>query len=220
MKSEQRTIKVLGLAGSPRWGGNTELLLDAFLAGATEAGGKAEKRRLSRLTVAGCTACNGCQRTGSCIVTDDFHSIDEQLIAADVIVLASPLYFANLPAQVKSLVDRSQSQWVRKFLLKDQLPATVAGHMRRRGIFLCVAGISGEDFSGVIRTVKYFFDLYQTDYWADLLLGDIDAKGAIEAHPTALRAAFDLGVRAVEESRCRDNIEMCGHAKQDRIRDD
>lgn len=211
MSSKRRTITILGLAGSPRYGGNTELLLDAFLAGATDAGGKVEKRRLAQLSVAGCIACDRCQGTGYCIVKDDFQPIDERLVAADVIALAAPLFFANLPAQVKALVDRSQCQWVRKFLRKDPLPVSTAGYTRRRGIFLCVAGAINEDFSGVMRTVKYFFDLYETDFWADLRFEDIVAKGAIEAHPTALRTAFNLGVRAVQESVFHDSIAACDH---------
>lgn len=166
------------------------------------------------MIVAGCIACDGCRTTGSCVVEDDFQPINERLIAADVIALAAPLFFANLPAQVKALVDRAQCQWVRKFLLKDQLPATTAGHARRRGILLCAAAAPGEDFSGVIRTVQYFFDLYETDCWADLLLGNVDSKGAIEARPEALRAAFDLGVRAVKESWDRDSMGMRDRAEK------
>ena len=48
-------------------------------------------------------------------------------------------------------------------------------------------------------TVKYFFDVYETDYWADLLLPGIDSKGEIDAHPNALQSAFELGERAAQE---------------------
>jgi hypothetical protein len=131
------------------------------------------------------------------VVKDDFQTVNEKLVASDVIVLAAPLFFANLPAQVKSLVDRSQCQWVRKFLLHAPLPATATGRARRRGVFLCVAGSSHEEFKGVTRTVKYFFDVYETDYWGELLLRGIEAKGDIDTRPEALQASFDLGVKAV-----------------------
>lgn len=197
MSGEKRSIGVLGLAGSPRTAGNTERLLDSFLAGAAQAGGTVEKVRISRLTITGCIACDGCRETGLCVVKDDFQTVDEKLVASDVIVLAVPLFFANLPAQVKALVDRSQCQWVRKFLLHAPLPATATGHARRRGVFLCVAGSSREEFKGATRTVKYFFDVYETDYWGELLLRGIDAKGGIDTHSEALQAAFNMGVKAV-----------------------
>jgi multimeric flavodoxin WrbA len=199
MIDRERSIRVLGLVGSPRLAGNTERLLDSFLAGAVQAGGTVEKVRVSRLTIAGCIACGGCRETGLCVVQDDFQRVDEKLVASDVIVLAAPLFFANLPAQVKSLVDRSQCQWVRKFLLHAPLPATVTGRTRRRGVFICVAGSSREEFKGAARTVKYFFDVYEADYWGELLLCGIDAKGSIDTRPEALQAAFNLGVKAVRE---------------------
>jgi len=197
MRDGERSIGVLGLAGSPRLAGNTERLLDSFLAGAVQAGGTVEKVRTSRLTIAGCVACDGCRETGLCVVKDDFQTVDEKLVASDVIVLAAPLFFANLPAQVKSLVDRSQCQWVRKFLLHAPLPATATGRARRRGVFLCVAGSAHEEFKGAIRTVKYFFDVYETDYWGELLLRGVDVNGGIDTRPEALQTAFNLGVRAV-----------------------
>jgi hypothetical protein len=206
MRDRKKVIRVLGLAGSPRTAGNTERLLDSFLAGAVQAGSAVEKVRVSRLTIAGCAACDGCRETGLCVVKDDFQAIDEKLIASDLIVLAAPLFFANLPAQVKALVDRSQCQWVRKFLLHAPLPATATGRTRRRGLFLCVAGSSRKEFKGSTRTVKYFFDLYETDYWGELLLRGIDANGGIDTR--ALQAAFDLGVKAVKAEREKWNAEL------------
>ncbi len=187
--------------------GNTERLLDSFLAGAVQAGGTVEKVRVSRLTIAGCVACDGCRETGLCVVKDDFQTVDEKLVTSDVIVLAAPLFFANLPAQVKALVDRSQCQWVRKFLLHAPLPATATGRARRRGIFLCVAGSSREEFKGAVQTVKYFFDVYETDYWGELLLCGIDANGDIDTHPEALQSAYNLGVKAVRGAAGREGEE-------------
>ena len=205
MRSGAKQMKVVGIAGSPRRNGNTEILLDRFLLGVgrgERCAGPVEvdKVVMTRLNVAGCVACGGCWDDGRCVVEDDFQSLNDKLVAADVIALAAPLFFWHLPSQVKALVDRSQCQWARKFLLKVPLAATQAGHTRRRGVFICVGGGPQPDFSGVVRTVKGFFGVYEVDYWGELLYGDVDAKGEIKAHPTALQEAFDLGVRAVEES--------------------
>jgi len=192
----KRQIRVLGIAGSPRRGGNTETLLDRFLAGAESAGARVGKVVVSRLQVEGCRACNGCWEDGRCVIQDDFLWLCDRLIDADVIALAAPLYFWGLPAQVKALVDRSQCQWVRKFVVKAPLPPTSAGHRRRRGVFICAAGEPQAYFDGVVHTVRGFFGVYEADYWAGLLHGGVDAKGDILQHPAALQEAFDLGVKA------------------------
>jgi hypothetical protein len=190
------TTRVLGLAGSPRRGGNSELLLDRFLDGAQSVGAAVEKIVVTRLKIAGCIACDGCHKDGHCVVKDDFQALNEMLIAADVIALAAPLFFWNLPAATKALVDRSQCQWARKFILKAPLPPTAAGHTRRRGVFLSVGGEEQADFKGAIRTVRGFFGLYEADYWGELLISGVDRRGAIREHPTALDSAFSLGERA------------------------
>lgn len=190
---------MLGIAGSPRRHGNTGTLLDRFLAGAESAGAATEKVVAARLDIAGCVACDGCRRDGRCVVQDDFQAVYESLVAADVIALAAPLFFWNLPAQVKALVDRAQCQWARRVVLRQPLPATPAGHIRRRGVFICVGGDRRAQFDGVRLTVRDFFRVNEADYWGELLYSGVDAAGEIEHHPTALQDAFDLGHRAVAE---------------------
>jgi putative NADPH-quinone reductase len=192
-------IRVLGLAGSPRRHGNTELLLDSFLAAADQAGAQVEKVVVSQLDIAGCISCGGCWREGVCVVRDEFQQVNETLVASDVIALAAPLFFWNVPAQVKALIDRGQSQWARKFAVRKPLPPTLAGHKRRRGVFLCVGADARRYFEGVVWTVRSFFQVYEADYWGELLYNHIESKGEIERHPTALQEAYDLGHRTVTD---------------------
>lgn len=193
-------IRVLGIAGSPRRKGNTETLLDRFLAGAASAGARVEKIVAAQLKIAGCIACDGCWDDGNCVVQDGFQYVSDKLVAADVIALAAPLFFWNLPAQVKAVVDRSQCQWARKCVLQSPLATTSAGHIRRRGVFICVGGDPQPDFGGTIQTVRDFFGVHEADYWGELLFGNVDPKGEIQKHPAALQEAFALGVRAVDEA--------------------
>jgi len=199
MEKNDVAMTILGLAASPRRGGNSEKLLDRFLAGARRAGGRTERIALAGLRVDGCRACISCEVSGQCIVADGFHSLNARLIAADIIALSSPVFFAGLPAGAKAVVDRAQCQWMRKFRLHLPLALTASGRSRRRGVLLAVAGDPHASFDGLKKTVKYFFDVYETDYWADLLLPGIDGKGEIEAHPDALQEAFELGQRSVRE---------------------
>ncbi len=189
--------RVLGLAGSPRRHGNTERLLDEFLAGASDAGAQVEKVVLTRLNFTGCVACERCFENGRCAIKDDFQYVFDRLVLADVIVLAAPLYFWNVPAQAKLLIDRSECQWARRFVLQAPLAGLPAGSRPRRGVFISTAGRPEADFAGAILTVEHFFDVWEAAYWGDLLYRDVNLKGAIEAHPVALREAFHLGQRSV-----------------------
>ena len=97
---------VLGIVGSPRRGGNTETLVDTILASAVEKGATSEKVILNELDIAPCQACNGCQRTGSCIHEDDMDQLLPLMEKSDVWVLGTPIYWWGPTAQFKLFVDR------------------------------------------------------------------------------------------------------------------
>lgn len=99
--------KVLILSGSPRKGGNSDLLCDEFARGAKEAGHLVEKIRVQDLKIGGCLACYGCRENGVCVQKDDMAQLLEKMIAADVIVLATPVYFYSLDGQMKTMIDRT-----------------------------------------------------------------------------------------------------------------
>ena len=192
-------LSVLGLAGSPCRQGNSEILLDRFLSAAETAGARVGKVWVPRLDIASCVSCGGCSGSGECVVKDDFQGINQRLIESDVIAVASPLFFWNVPAQLKALIDRGQCQWSRKFLLKTPLPPTPAGHSRRRGVFFCVGADRRRYFEGAMWTVRSFLRVYEAAYWGELFLNQIEERGAITEHPTALAQAADLGRRSVVE---------------------
>jgi len=192
-------MRALGIAGSPRRQGNTEILLDRFLSGAESAGAQVQKIVVSELEIGGCLNCQGCWEDGICVLEDDFGQVNEALVASDVISVASPLFFWNVPAQLKALIDRGQSQWARKFELKKPLPPTPAGHRRRRGVFICVGADPRAYFDGAVWTVRSFFRVYETECWETLLYSEIESKGEIVEHPTAMEEAAHLGRRTVEE---------------------
>lgn len=104
--------KVLILSGSPRKGGNSDLLCDEFLRGAQESGNQAEKVFLRSKKVAPCNACYYCKSSGGkCAISDDMTEILNKMQAADVIVMASPVYFYSIDAQMKAVIDRSVARW-------------------------------------------------------------------------------------------------------------
>lgn len=103
--------KVLILAGSPRANGNSDILCDQFAKGAIEAGHEVEKIRVAEKDVACCLACYACEGAGTCVFEDDMAGILQKMIDCDVMVLASPVYFYSISAQLKAVIDRSVARW-------------------------------------------------------------------------------------------------------------
>lgn len=105
--------KVLVLSGSPRKGGNSDLLCDAFVKGAKESGNEVEKIFIRSKNIGYCNACYYCRDKGNgqCAIKDDMAEILDKMQAADVIVMASPVYFYSVDAQMKALIDRCVARW-------------------------------------------------------------------------------------------------------------
>lgn len=189
-------MKVLGLFGSPRKGGNTEILLEEALKGAEREGAEIERLYLSDLKITPCTECHGCDSTGDCVILDEMHKIYPKLLEADVIILASPIFFYGVTAWAKTLIDRSQALWAKKYLVND--PAMGKRGKRRKGFFISVGATKGQKvFEGAIMTVKYFFDALNTEYTGELVYRGVDGKGEILKHPKALEQAREAGRKLV-----------------------
>ena len=103
--------KVLIISASPRKEGNSDLLCNEFARGAKEAGHDVEKIRLAEKKIAYCTGCYACQKLKRCVQNDDANELVEKMLSADVIVLATPVYFYSMDAQLKTLIDRTVSRW-------------------------------------------------------------------------------------------------------------
>jgi multimeric flavodoxin WrbA len=193
MANNAKQIKVLGIAGSPRRGGNSDLLLERALAGAAEAGANVERIVVARLRIAPCIACDGCWTAGRCVVQDEFQVVYEKLIVAERIVLATPIYFMAISAQAKTLIDRCQCLWARKYVLQQALPPTSSGEPRR-GALITTAGHSvSSGFRCAATTMRYLLDVLDAEPAGELHVGNVDGKGAIRKRPDMLEAAYALG---------------------------
>jgi len=187
------TGRVLGLYGSPRRGGNSEILLDEFLRGCTDAGAQAERIVLAKLNMKGCLGCDGCEESGECVQKDDMESLYRSLEQHDRIVLASPIYFYGVTSQTKAVIDRSQALWCRKYRLQKSDQGRDQGRVRK-GFFISVGATKGKNlFEGTILTIRYFFDAIDVEYSGELLYKKVDSKGAIRDHPTALKDCYEAG---------------------------
>ncbi|MBI4965675.1 MAG: flavodoxin family protein [Desulfomonile tiedjei] len=185
-------MKVLGIYGSPRRAGNTDMLLDEALDGAKSAGADVSSIRCCDLKIAGCIECGGCDETGECVVDDDMQSVYPRLLEADAIILASPIFFYGITAQAKALIDRCQAMWCRRLL--DKTPEEKRTYAGGCGYLIAAGATKGANlFQGAELVAKYFFDALDMRYEGGVLVKSVEGKGEIGKHPDFLKQAFELG---------------------------
>lgn len=190
-------MNVVGIYGSPRKGGNTDILLDEVLAGARSTGANNISSIYVRdLDIEGCRECGGCDKTGKCVIRDEMDTIYPLLQAADVIFLASPIFFYDMSSQIKQLIDRCQAMWAKRMLEKTREERKY--YESGKGYLIAVGATRGSNlFDGVKLTAKYFLDALDMSYEGEILVRKVDAKAAIKEHPAILKEAFNLGVKAL-----------------------
>lgn len=185
-------MKILGIAGSPRRGGNTDLLLEQAMAGARAAGGETEIITLDNLNISPCAHCGSCLKAGHCLIEDDMQWVYTYLRERERVILASPVFFMGLTAQTKMMIDRCQALWVMKYVLKQ--PVALNPDRERRGIFISVGSSSSPGlFEPSLATVRSFFAVLDIVLAEEITFSGIDAKGTIKEHPIALQDAFEAG---------------------------
>ena len=178
--------RVLGIVGSPRRGGNTEVLVGAALRGAEEAGALVEKVLLSRLDISPCLACDACRDTDECVQQDDMTELLEKMHRSQVWVLGTPIYYYGPTAQFKAFLDR----WY------IGRPDTFKG---RRVILT----IPFEDSN--IATARYTVGILsdslvwkKAELFATVLAPGVAGPGDVRKHPDLLEAAYRAGRKAIE----------------------
>ena len=177
---------VLGLQGSPRTRGNTNMLLSTFLDEAERLGAHTHDVNVARLQISPCEECGTCEEEGFCPIDDDMQQIYSLLRQADIIVMATPVFFYGPTAQMKALIDRSQALWARKYVHKLSDP----GRKWRRGFLLSLGATRGKNlFEGITLTAKYFFDAVGASFEGSLTYRQIEGPGDIAKHPTAFTDA-------------------------------
>jgi multimeric flavodoxin WrbA len=190
-------LRVLGLAGSPRCGGNTDLLLAEVMKGAQSKGAEVKTIILNDLKMTPCQHCDACFEAGFCRFKDDMYKVYKEMEKADRIVLASPVQFMGVSAQTKIMIDRCQALWARKYILKKP---PLGDRRPRKGLFIAVGGMTLANlFEPSLAIVKALFKVLDIEYAGELLFSGVDKKGAIKKHPDALKQAFIAGQRLVTE---------------------
>lgn len=172
---------VLILTGSPRLQGNSDLLSDAFMEGALAGGHQVKKINVAQQNIHYCTGCGMCQKNGGhCVLKDDMEAILKQMIEADVIVMATPVYFYNMSAQMKTLIDRT-------------CPCYTQLGNKDYYILMTAAETQQEPMQHVVESFRGFFDCLENAHEAGIVYGlGVYEKNEIQGLPI-MQEAYELG---------------------------
>ncbi|MBF0342608.1 MAG: flavodoxin family protein [Nitrospirae bacterium] len=188
-------MRFVAFQSSPRAGGNTEILLNEAIRAVKDAGEEITIFKPHLMNVAPCSNCGGCDQTGQCVINDDMEEVYKAIYEGSRFILASPVFFFGLPAQVKAVIDRCQALWCKKYLLNQ--PIKDDEHIRE-GLVILVGGMKKEiGFKCAEATATAFFRTISVGRHQSLFFPGIDAKGAIREHPTALNDVYTAAVKLI-----------------------
>lgn len=192
-------IRVLVIQGSPRQRSNSTLLTDQILQGITSIQGDVEVETISlrEKQIQPCLACDGCHRKRGCVIEDDMQELYPLLDSADLLVVASPVYFNSVSAQLKALIDRTQAIWASKYVLHQPL---IDREKKRLGVFVATAGNPEgvAEFTPSARVMELFFKAVNTLYYQNFFVTDTD-QAPIQSRPELLLKAYELGAQLAQE---------------------
>ncbi|MDI7260867.1 MAG: flavodoxin family protein [Thermodesulfobacteriota bacterium] len=183
-------MKVLGILGSPRVGGNSDVLLEQALQGAKEAGAEVEKIILSKKKISGCLDCEKCNDTGVCIIKDDMQEIQKKILKADAIIHSVPVYFWSMTAQMKAYLDR----WCVFFDADWNWHKAYYSKMKGKKIgLITVCGDTNVSTADPIvhsfKTTCKYFGLH----WLGVVQASASAKGEIDKNGAIKKRSYQLG---------------------------
>lgn len=187
-------MRIIGISGSPRLTGFTNLLLNKAMEGAASAGAETETIILNQLEFDPCQECRKCSDTGKCVLPDEMSPVYKKILSAGGLIVASPIYFGTVSAQLKMMVDRLGCLWTAKYMLRKNITAA-----RRRGVFICVAGMNKKEyFESAKKVVKAMFATIDVKYSGELFAGGMDGLPADSLGRKKLTdKAFRLGASLI-----------------------
>jgi multimeric flavodoxin WrbA len=176
-------MNILGIAGSAREGSNTEILLDIALEEAKQNGAEVSKVTLKEKSIGPCDGCGKCHKSGKCVVQDDMQEIYRQMLAADGILWATPVYFWSMTGQMKTVMDRTYAFNFPKLQLKNKV-----------GGLIVVAGTRG-----CMNTANIFhmYFRYNSMFFAESVTAYASGKGDIKNNQFATMAAKEIACQMV-----------------------
>lgn len=184
-------MKILGFIGSPREGGNTEILVEEVLKGASDEGAETKSFNLDKLDITTCKACQHCKgNDGECATDDDMQEIYKELKEADAFVLGSPIYMWQMTAQAKLFTDRLYAFFMtgfeEKYGKKDMALVFTQGNPDENA------------FSEYYNSTKDMFGFLGYNVVDMLSSSDNNAPGAVKDKKDVLEKARKIGEKLVK----------------------
>lgn len=178
-------LHVFGIVGSPRQGGNTDILVDQVLTGAEEAGASIEKVILNKLTINPCQACNSCYKTGKCMHDDDMEELLEKMLDSDLWVLSTPVYWWGPTAQFKAFLDRWYCPKHEKFKGKHVILVISLGG----------SSIYAQHTLGILTEVCNYLGIELDE---TILATGMNDKGIVRENVKLIKKAHNAGQKAIK----------------------
>ena len=172
---------ILVISTSPRKGGNSEMLADAFIRGAEEAGNQIEKVCLYDKTIGFCKGCLSCLKPHRCVIHDDADTIAQKMGKADVLVFATPIYYYEMCGQMKTMLDRANPLYDSDYMFREVYLLATAAEKEESTIDGAVKGLSG-----------WIACFPKARLAGTVFGGGADAVGSINGNP-ALDRAYEMG---------------------------
>ena len=176
---------IIILKGSPREGGNSNVLAEQAKAGAEAEGASVESFYLHGMDIRPCDGCDSCVETGVCVVKDDMQKLYPRLLSADAVILASPIYWFTYSAQLKLCIDRLYAIWNFKHDLFKGKPF---------GVILTYGDSDLYTSGGInaIHTFETMFRFLEADV-VGWVYGTLSNVGDAQKNPELMEKAFQLG---------------------------
>ena len=174
-------MKIVVLTGSPRRNGNTNHLAGQFIKGAEEAGHEVCRFDCAQRKVSSCIACNRCGMNGQCIFSDDFEELRPHLVAADMVVFATPMYYFGFSSQLKAVIDRFYA-----------LNGQIKGNVKQSALLMAYADTAPEEAEPML---SHYHTLLRYLGWKDrgtVVAAGMWPTGAVNGTEYS-RQAYELG---------------------------
>ena len=192
-------VNVLAISGSPRPNSNSESIVQHILKGVISLDGDAKIEVISTRgkDIRPCVACDSCQKKVGCVLKDDMQTMYAKFDQADLLIVASPIYFNSVTAQLKALIDRTQAIWASKYILHQPL---IDREKKRLGVFVATAGnpTGIAEFTPAAKVMELFFKAVNTQYFENFYVANID-KEPVETRLDVLTQAYQLGRQLLTE---------------------
>ena len=173
---------VLIISTSPRKGGNSDILADEFLRGAQDAGHNVVKVSLYDKKIGFCKGCLACQKTQTCVIQDDAPAIVSNMLSADILVFATPVYYYGMSGQMKTMLDRSNPLYTTDYAFRD--------------IYLLATAAEAEDsaIDGTVTGLQGWIDCFEHTSMSGVVRGTgATHPGDIKGKHSVMRAAYNYG---------------------------